>query len=863
MFVRTPLKTRRKSMKKHRFLSVVFSLVLGLILSLGIVVSAACTKKEEPQDPGTTTEELAAPVITLTNNVLSWAAVDHADGYEIFEGDTSVKTQSQTSYTIEKTEPGSYTYTVKATSTDEHYTTSKASNAQTYVVSAQTGGSEGETPGSGGSGGSEGETPGSGGSGGSGSQTPSTQYENVTTSVDFVAAAKEVSGDPANTANATVSGSYTYNGKITFSEGQRFEPTKSTTGGNGTHYVGCLNTQGKQPMIVKLEGITNSIKLYGAGASGSGVAYLTVSSVAGDGTVTALPDGKSDEVANNTFFTNALELTDLPAGTYSVATSGSVRIYEFSITERLEIGTPAGMVLVPGTTDLLKGRSFTSAGLTANVTYTNSSVKSKSNLTVDSSAVDMTKAGEYPVNVSYTENGVTVNGEYKVKVYEVTAVGVGTTITSGNTQKTFKTVYVKGGTFSTEGLTLTATATCGTSQASFKLLESEYEATATPDLTTTGEKDYTLSVKATARGTAEVQATITINVVDRAVADGNALTLSVNPAAVVSSTSFKTLTDALVYLKQLDLAENVTKIINIADGTYNEKVFIDIPNVQLIGSTTATPDHTTDNGVVIEFDAIAGKLDPSGTAYGTNGSGTVTVANAAKNFVAKNITFKNFYNTYDLYQDSLTVSSDSQAVALLVESPSAAFFNCKLTSYHDTLYSNKGNHYYENCWIEGHTDFIFGQDARAYFYNCHILSIGAGAEEKNGGYVVALKPSSSNYYFVFNTCDFAADANTKVGSVALGRAWGAEMKMVIINSAISNAYSKDAHTAGTSSGQRYCTMSGNEPKAANMIEYGNTGDGSITSSIDNTCTYDASAATDYGKDKLEQILGWDPHGDIL
>ncbi len=33
-------------------------------------------------------------------------------------------------------------------------------------------------------------------------------------------------------------------------------------------------------------------------------------------------------------------------------------------------------------------------------------------------------------------------------------------------------------------------------------------------------------------------------------------------------------------------------------------------------------------------------------------------------------------------------------------------------------------------------------------------------------------------------------------------------------------------------------MSGNEPKPANMIEANNTGDGAITASLDNTCTYD-------------------------
>ena len=80
-------------------------------------------------------EELAAPVITLNGNVISWTAVEHADGYEVYEGEELVSTQTQTTYTIDKTEEGSYTYSVKATGASDKYLTSKASATVTYSVS--------------------------------------------------------------------------------------------------------------------------------------------------------------------------------------------------------------------------------------------------------------------------------------------------------------------------------------------------------------------------------------------------------------------------------------------------------------------------------------------------------------------------------------------------------------------------------------------------------------------------------------------------------------------------------------------------------------------------------------------------------
>lgn len=88
--------------------------------------------------------ELSAPVISLQGSTISWSEVEHADGYEVYEGTEKVATQTRTSYVISKTEAGTYTYRVKATSTDDKFITSDFSNEVVYEVEASS--TEPETP---------------------------------------------------------------------------------------------------------------------------------------------------------------------------------------------------------------------------------------------------------------------------------------------------------------------------------------------------------------------------------------------------------------------------------------------------------------------------------------------------------------------------------------------------------------------------------------------------------------------------------------------------------------------------------------------------------------------------------------------
>lgn len=80
---------------------------------------------------------LDAPQISLNDSTLSWSAVDNADGYNIYENGVLIAKTAQTSYKISQAMPETYTYTVRATSTNVQYVISPVSNAVTRTVTAQ------------------------------------------------------------------------------------------------------------------------------------------------------------------------------------------------------------------------------------------------------------------------------------------------------------------------------------------------------------------------------------------------------------------------------------------------------------------------------------------------------------------------------------------------------------------------------------------------------------------------------------------------------------------------------------------------------------------------------------------------------
>lgn len=78
--------------------------------------------------------ELAAPVLSLSENVVSWAPVEGATGYEVTVNGVTSEIQTETSYAIEATEKGNYAVTVKAIGNGDYIYDSEPSETVTYTI---------------------------------------------------------------------------------------------------------------------------------------------------------------------------------------------------------------------------------------------------------------------------------------------------------------------------------------------------------------------------------------------------------------------------------------------------------------------------------------------------------------------------------------------------------------------------------------------------------------------------------------------------------------------------------------------------------------------------------------------------------
>ncbi len=116
-------------MKIKKIVMSVVGSVLAVAMAFGF---AACGG----EGGGNEKTALTAPEISLTDKVISWTAVEHATGYEVFENNSSVATVETTTYTITQTETGEYAYTVRALCSTGEYEASALSNSVTYVVEA-------------------------------------------------------------------------------------------------------------------------------------------------------------------------------------------------------------------------------------------------------------------------------------------------------------------------------------------------------------------------------------------------------------------------------------------------------------------------------------------------------------------------------------------------------------------------------------------------------------------------------------------------------------------------------------------------------------------------------------------------------
>ncbi len=642
------------------------------------------------------------------------------------------------------------------------------------------------------------------------------EYEEVVTGADFITALQLAGGEGVKpTTDITV-------GKITFGAGCYFESSK---GDYFTELAGNVNTQKKRITIV-LSGMTNSIRFDARGATGSG-AVLTLSKA--DGTVVYT----SDNIPNSTLVEN-IKIDDLQAGTYYLDSSGSCRIGDLFITERLEKAEAVSIELNPGNTAFLSGRGVSADGLTVQLVYANGRKDTLQNdsYTVDLAAVDANAPGKYTVTVTHTETGFSAS--YDVVVYRVESIRVSDHILDDRrvTQLVQK-LYLEGSSYDNYA-NAAVIATCSApgveGKMDFLLREGEYSfAPATkenPRIVVTANSDICHQKGVTAGYDITILA-VSANVnKTHIIVDANG---NVGEGADHVVT-VKTVNDALRLFTLLEADDAARKTITLCAGTYYEKVEVSIPNLSIVAKEGSSPED-----VVIIYDALNGLSAPNGPSYSTDGSATFSLRATATGFYGKGFTLMNYYNNHERYEASKKIAgSGTQAVACLVRADQVIFEDMRLSSYQDTLYADNGRHIYRNCYIEGRTDYIFGDNATAYFEGCTIRSI-YGNSSENGGYVIATKGGSASakveYGYIFNNCIFEGEEAVTAGSVSIARGWDKYMTIMIMNSQISDKFSLEVYgDTSSNKNDRYTKMNA-DPVAGQLFEFGNTGAGALTQEL--------------------------------
>ncbi len=192
------------------------------------------------------------------------------------------------------------------------------------------------------------------------------------------------------------------------------------------------------------------------------------------------------------------------------------------------------------------------------------------------------------------------------------------------------------------------------------------------------------------------------------------------------------------------------------EGTWNEKVTVNRPEVTLISEC----------GAVISYSDRHG-LERNGHILNTGESATFTVA--APDFQAIGVTFLNSFNWNeghnwnDEHEDE---KIDLQAVALrtVFGAGKSTFRSCTFTSWQDTLYLDYGVSSFEDCTVSGNIDFIFGS-ASALFQGCEIISRGKGCVTAPSTY------AGEEIGFIFHDSSFIHEDIVDDSSVYLARPW--------------------------------------------------------------------------------------------
>ena len=658
------------------------------------------------------------------------------------------------------------------------------------------------------------------------------------------------------------------NGKFTIASGTEVRNRTKTY--NGVEYNKSIKIGGSaNKVVVSVPGTGTLRFIIQNGSSGVDMQYTKV--IAPDGTVHDIEFVAGAQ--SNPLVMIELKVTE---GEWTITrgkNGGTQDIFYLELECVVAVAEESGFELVSdGKTEFLVGENLDTSSVRLNAIFANGKTDNLElgNVTIDTSKVDMTTAGTYPVTITYKNYDSIV---YNVDVYAPERIELGfdaieklaQNSAAGNGvyfNHSFKEVYMVGDAFDARGLSVIVVAKCGEKTREFLV----------DDYTVTGFDsscaDYnTLIISAFGL---ETQITVHVTETQPTSNENGVYQLLVDPAyeglaGVLSGPyhTFRTIQGALDYAEHID--KSAVKELYIAPGQYNEKLEITVPNLHIIG-WGEKPEE-----VVIEWDSLYGLVDAGGFTHTTDSTATVAIRESAVNCVIENLTISNYWNTQER-MDAAGLAIE-RGLALLVQADRFIMKDSALLGIQDTLELFTGRQYFENVFISGYTDFVFGTNNTTYFKNCTIHVIDTEKDDKGtAGYITAFKGSNKGesdaitYGAIFDGCKFTADEGLTPGCTAIGRPWGAYAAVAVINSELGGHISVKGFTGAKN--ERYVSMNAKPTDATvQYVEYNNTGAGALTEAVagmrmltaEEAALY-ADFATIFGttNGKVTYLDPWDP-----
>ncbi|MGN1103845.1 MAG: pectinesterase family protein, partial [Candidatus Coproplasma sp.] len=411
------------------------------------------------------------------------------------------------------------------------------------------------------------------------------------------------------------------------------------------------------------------------------------------------PDGTSETVTINAAdkVLQTLTIDSTQAGTYIFEKAGgTVDVWECSLSYTSTASAIKGIEITDeGLTDYLVTQKVDCTGVSIVAVDSNDvpHAVALKNCKFDTSKYNPDVSGEYEIGVTYyldsnlDSDKTEFSASYKVKVYQVDSIVLNTIGLSASKQVTVQQAFLTDGTFNSDNLSVTATCKLGNNTIEQKL-KSEWYTISTPSLTSEGTQMVTVSVNsAYTVGGKNVSASYDIIVKNKLDAVDNKLEITVGEAG-----DFATLTQAVQYLKACGLDSSVNKVIKLAAGTYEEKVWLDIDNVTLIGMGTEIDD------TVITYSLVEGDTDALSNGLWALNCATLHVTGA--NFKTYNIAIRNDFD-YINNSSNYSGSQAAQGVALTIDGDGAVIYKTHLYGNQDTLYLKSGRSYFYQSQIDG------------------------------------------------------------------------------------------------------------------------------------------------------------------